>query len=68
MVLRKIFILNRDEITCWRMLHNELHGAYSSPNTIKFMKSRNMRWAGQECMQGFGMKPRKRQARGLRDR
>jgi hypothetical protein len=47
-VLRRIFGLKRDEITGeWRKLHNEeLHDLYSSPNIIRIMKSRRMRWAG----------------------
>jgi hypothetical protein len=30
----------------WRKPHNELHKFYSSPNTIRMIKSRRMRWAG----------------------
>ena len=47
-VLRKIFGAKRDEITEeWRKLHNaELHALYSSPNIIKNLKSRRLRWAG----------------------
>jgi hypothetical protein len=31
----------------WRKLHNEeLHNLYSSPNIIRMLKSRRMRWAG----------------------
>jgi hypothetical protein len=30
----------------WRKLHNEkLHNLYSSPNIIRMIKSRRMRWA-----------------------
>jgi hypothetical protein len=47
-VLRRIFGLKRDEVTGgWRKLHNEeLHNLYSSPNIIRLIKSRRMRWAG----------------------
>ena len=47
-VLRKIFWAKRDEITGeWRKLHNaELHSLYSSPNIIRTLKSRRLRWAG----------------------
>jgi hypothetical protein len=47
-VLRRIFGPKRDEVTGeWRKLHNEeLHILYSSPNIIRQMKSRRMRWAG----------------------
>jgi hypothetical protein len=48
MVLRIIFGPKRDEVTGeWRKLHNEeLHIFYSSPNIIRQIKSRRMRWAG----------------------
>jgi hypothetical protein len=47
-VLRRIFGLKRDEVMGdWRKLHNEeLHNLYSSPNIIRMIKSRRMRWAG----------------------
>jgi hypothetical protein len=47
-VLRRIFGPKRDEVTGdWRKLHNEeLHNFYSSPNIIRMIKSRTMRWAG----------------------
>jgi hypothetical protein len=46
-VLRRIFGLNRDEVTGgWRKLRNEeLRDLYSSP-LISIMKSRRMTWAG----------------------
>jgi hypothetical protein len=46
--LRRIFGPKRDEITGGlRKLHNEeLHNSYCSPNIIRMIKSRSMRWAG----------------------
>jgi hypothetical protein len=53
-VLRTIFGPKRDEVTGdWRKLHNEeLHNFYSSPNIIKTIKSRRMRWSGQVARMG----------------
>jgi hypothetical protein len=46
-VLRRIFGPKTHEVTGdWRKLHNEtLHNLYSSPNIIRNIKSRRMRWA-----------------------
>ena len=46
-VLRRIFGPKRDEVTAaWRKIHNEeLNGLYSSPNIVRVIKSRRMRWA-----------------------
>jgi hypothetical protein len=46
-VLRRIFGPKRDEVTGeWRKLHNEeLHNLYRSPDIIRQVKSRRMRWA-----------------------
>jgi len=48
MVLRRIFVPRRDEVTReWRRLHKkELNDLYSSPNIVQVIKSRRMRWAG----------------------
>jgi len=48
MVLRRIFGPRRDEVMGeWRRLHNgELSDLYSSPNIVRVIKSRRMRWAG----------------------
>jgi hypothetical protein len=47
-VLRRIFGQKKHEVAeGWRKLHNgELHNLYSSPNIIRMIKSRRMRWAG----------------------
>ncbi|KAJ4450642.1 hypothetical protein ANN_02071 [Periplaneta americana] len=53
-VLRKIFAAKRDEVTGeWRKLHNaELHALYSSPDVIRTIKSRHLRWAGHVAHMG----------------
>jgi hypothetical protein len=53
-VLRRIFGPKRDEVTGeWRKLHNEaLHNLYSSPDIIRQIKSRRMRWAGHVARMG----------------
>jgi hypothetical protein len=47
-VLRRIFGPARKEVAGgWRRLHNEeLHNLYDSPNIIRVIKSRKMRWTG----------------------
>jgi len=47
-VLRKIFESKREEVAGdWRRVHNEeLHNVYASPNIIRVIKSRRMKWAG----------------------
>ena len=53
-MFKRIFGLKRDEVTReWRILHNEeLNDPYTSPNTVRVIKSRRMRWAGHvACME-----------------
>jgi len=53
-VLRRIFGPKRDEVTGeWRKLHNEeLNDLYCSPNIVRVIKSRRMRWAGHVARMG----------------
>jgi len=55
-VLRRIFGPKRDEVTGeWRKLHNEeLNNLYSSPNIVRVIKSRRIRWAGHVARRGEG--------------
>jgi len=54
MVFRRIFGPRRNEVTGkWRRLHNEeLNDLYSSPNIVRVIKSRRMRWAGHVARMG----------------
>jgi len=53
-VLRGICGAKRDEVTGeWRQLHNEeFNVLYSSPNIVRVIKSRRMRWAGHVARMG----------------
>jgi hypothetical protein len=55
-VLRRMFGPKRDEVMGqWRKLHNgELHNLYSSPDIIRQIKSKRMRWAGHVARTGQG--------------
>jgi hypothetical protein len=54
-VLRRIFGPKREEDGSWRKLHNdELHNLYCSPNIVRVIKSRRMRWAGHVAHMGEG--------------
>jgi len=52
--LRRIFRPRRDEVTGkWRRLHNEeLNDLYCSPNIVRVIKSRRMRWVGHVVRMG----------------
>ena len=53
-VLRKMFGPKTDEVTGeWERLHNEeTYDLYPSPNVIRVIKSRRMRWAGHVACMG----------------
>jgi hypothetical protein len=53
-VLRRILGPKRDGVTAGlRKLHDEeLHNVYSSPNIIRIIKSRRMRWVGHVARMG----------------
>jgi len=55
-MLRRIFGPKRDEVTGeWRKLHNEeLNNLYFSPNIVRVIKSRRMRWEGHVARMGEG--------------
>jgi hypothetical protein len=55
-VLRIIFGPKRDKVTGeWRKLQNgELHNLHSSPDIIRQIKSRRIRWAGHVARMGVG--------------
>jgi hypothetical protein len=54
-VLRRMFGPKREEDGSWRKLHNDkLYNLYSSPNIVRVIKSRSMRWAGHVARMGEG--------------
>jgi len=54
MALRRVFGPRRDEVKGeWRRLHNEeLNDLYCSPNIVRVIKWRGMRWAGHVARMG----------------
>jgi hypothetical protein len=65
-----LFGPKKDEIEggCRKLHKRELHNFYSSPNTIRMIKSRRMRWAWhvarmgkEECIKGLGGKARRKE-------
>jgi hypothetical protein len=54
-MLRKICGPKREEDGSWRKLHNdEIHNLHFSPNIVRVIKSRRMRWAGHVARMGKG--------------
>jgi hypothetical protein len=53
-VLRRIFVPKKEEVTGgWRKLHSEkLNNVYSSPDVIRMIESRRVRWAGHVAHMG----------------
>jgi hypothetical protein len=48
-----IFGPKREEDRSWRKLHNdELHSLYSSPNIVRVIKLKTMRWVGHVACMG----------------
>jgi hypothetical protein len=47
-VLRRIVWTNRDEVTgeCRKLHNEELNALYCSPNIVRVIKSRRLRWVG----------------------
>jgi len=54
MVLRRIFGPRSDEVNgeCRRLHNEELNDLYSSPNSVRVIKSRRMRWAEHAARMG----------------
>jgi hypothetical protein len=50
----RIFGPKREVNGSWRKLHNKFHNLYSSPNIVRVIKSRRLRWAGHVARMGEG--------------
>jgi hypothetical protein len=51
----RIFGPGREEDGSWRKLHNdERHSLYSSPNIVRVIKSRRLKWVGHVARMGEG--------------
>jgi hypothetical protein len=49
----RIYGPKTEEDVSWRKLHNdEIHSLYSSPNIVRVIKSRRMRWMGHVACMG----------------
>jgi uncharacterized membrane protein len=56
-VLRRIFVPKREEDGSWRkLLNDELYSPYSSPNIVRVIESRRMRWTGHVAHVGRGVR------------
>jgi hypothetical protein len=54
-VLRRTFGPKREKDGSWKKLHiYELHNVYSSPNIVRVIKPKRMRWAGHVALMGEG--------------
>jgi hypothetical protein len=54
-LLRRIFGPKREEDgSCIKLHNDEVHSLYSSPNFVRLIKSRKMRWAGHVARKGEG--------------
>jgi len=53
-VLRRIFGPRRDEVTgeWWRLHNEELNDLYCSPDNVRLIKSRKMKWVGHVARMG----------------
>jgi hypothetical protein len=62
-LLRRIFGPKRDDVTGeWRRQHNKgLYALYPSPNIIRMIKSRIMRWVGHVAVWGFNGETRRKE-------